>query len=252
MLSPFNLKTPEEVEIMKEGGRKLSLIKHKVVKAVKVGVSAYEIDKLADSLIAKSGGEPSFKKVPGYYWATCVNVNAGIVHGIPKKEIVFKKGDIVSIDLGIFYKGFHTDTSVSLEIGKTPANKKFLDAGKEALKAAIAQARKGNRIYDISKAIETVIKKYSFSPVTSLVGHGVGKSLHEEPQIPCFTYTSPDKTPEIEEGMCLAIEVMYTLGSPELIYEQDGWTISTHDGKISGLFEETVAVVGHGPVVLTE
>src|SRR6266567_765294 len=114
MLSDFNLKTEEEIKIMTEGGKKLSEIKQKLASEVHVGGNAYEIDKLADDLISKSGGEASFKKVPGYYWATCINVNAGIVHGIPKKEIIFKKGDLVSIDVGLFYKGFHTDTSISV------------------------------------------------------------------------------------------------------------------------------------------
>ncbi len=251
MLSSIHIKTSEEIKIMKEGGEKLLAVKSAVTKAITSGISAYDIDKLADELIIKQGGTPSFKKVPGYYWATCVNVNAGIVHGVPKREIIFKKGDIVSVDMGMYYKGFHTDTSISVGIDAGKEIKEFLKAGEIALRKAIKKAKVGGRIYDISESIELVIKGSGFSPVLSLVGHGVGRNLHEEPQIPCFVYDERENTPKILEGMTLAIEVMYTKGKPELVHEDDGWTISTADGKISGLFEETVAVSAHGPVVLT-
>lgn len=251
MLSTFELKTKDEIAIMKEGGVKLAEIKDETKKLVKVGNNAYEVDKFVDDLITKKGGAASFKKVPGYYWATCINVNAGIVHGIPKKEMVFKKGDLVSVDMGVYFKGFHTDTSVSMGLGLTKEHQKFLDAGAEALALAIKQAKVGKRIHDISKAIQDTIEKKGYNPVKSLVGHGIGRQLHEEPQIPCFVYTTPENTPEILEGMTLAIEVMYTQGASELVQGQDGWTISTADGKISGLFEETVAVGAHGPLVLT-
>ncbi len=251
MFGKFQIKTPEEIEIMKEGGQKLAQIKKELAKKVVIGGNAYEVDKLAEELIVKAGGEPSFKKVSGYYWTTCINVNEGIVHGIPKESIVFKDGDLVSVDVGMFYKGFHTDTSFSVGINLSVENQKFFDAGREALKKAISEAKIGKRIYDISKAIEDSLQKHKYSPVTSLVGHGVGKELHEEPQVPCFTLGEPTDSPKIQEGMVLAIEVMYTLGEPDLAYEDDGWTIATADGKISGLFEETVAVTNHGPVILT-
>ena len=210
-----------------------------------------EIEKLADSLINKSGGKPSFKMVDGYKYATCVNVNAGVVHGIPKKEIVFKDGDIVSVDVGIFYKGFHTDTSISVLLGKDDEKSHFLDIGKSALKKAIKQAKRGKRIWHISQAMEKAIVQAGFYPVRSLVGHGVGRSLHEEPQIPCFIYGKPENTPKIVEGMVFAIEAMYTQTDTSLVVEEDGWTIVTSDGKISGLFEETIAVTKNGPLVIT-
>lgn len=251
MFGKFQIKTPEEIEIMHEGGKKLGKIKKQLAQAVKIGVSAYEIDKLAEELILASGGEPSFKKVSGYYWTTCVNVNEGIVHGIPKKTIIFKKGDLVSIDVGMYYEGFHTDTSISVGLELSSENQKFLEAGKEALNKAISKVKKGNRIYNISETMEKTLLKNGYNPVTSLVGHGVGRELHEEPQVPCFTLGEAKDTPEIQVGMTLAIEVMYTLGTTDLVYEEDGWTIATADGKISGLFEETVAVTNHGPVILT-
>lgn len=248
----IKIKTPEEIKIMAEGGKKLGRIKNKLAQSVKEGANAKEIEDLAVKLIKKEGGKPSFKMVPDYYWATCVNVNDGVVHGIPKKEIVFRKNDLVSIDVGIFYKGFHTDTSVTVGISLSKERKAFLEAGKEALKAAIKEAKVGNRIYDISEKMEKIITKHNLSPVRALVGHGVGRKLHEEPQIPCFVATGRENTPEIPEGAVLAIEAMYTKGDPELVLEKDEWTIATRDGKIASLFEETVAVTASGPLILTE
>jgi methionyl aminopeptidase len=180
-----------------------------------------------------------------------VNVNKGLVHGIPKKEVVFKKGDVVSVDVGIFFKGFHTDTSISVGIDVEGETKKFLETGERALKDAISQVKIGNRIFDISKTIQEVVSSGGYSPIRALVGHGVGKELHEEPQIPCFLPGRVEDSPKLEEGMVLAIEVMYAFGEPEVVYDEDGWTISTQDGKISALFEDTVAVTKQGPIVLT-
>jgi len=245
------VKTKKEIEIMEEGGKRLHEIKEELARNIKVGVSAYEIEELADKLIKKSGGVASFKMVPGYKWATCINVNEGIVHGIPKKEVIFKKNDLVSIDCGFYYKGFHTDTSYSLGVEADARIDNFLNIGKKALKNAISEAKVGNFIYDISKATETTLKKGKVNPVKSLVGHGVGRNLHEEPQIPCFTLGMRNNSVKIENGLTIAIEVMYTLGDSELVILPDRWTIATRDGKISGLFEETIAVTEKGPKVLT-
>jgi methionyl aminopeptidase len=248
----MTVKTPSEMKIMKEGGKRLGEVKKALIQKTKEGVNAVEIEKLACTLIKKQGGIPSFKTVPGYSWATCVNINEGIVHGIPKKTIIFKKGDVVSIDLGIFYKGFHNDTSFSVAISPTKEIKRFLEVGEKALEAAIDQAVPGNRIYDISKAMEDVLEKNNLQPIEALVGHGIGRNLHEQPQIPCFTKDRREKTLIIPEGATFAIEVMYTLGLPEIQVEEDGWTIRVKDGKISGLFEETVAISSNGPIVLTQ
>ena len=245
------LKTPEEVRRMAEGGRRLEEVKAHLMEAVDVGVSAAKIEDLACELIEKTGGAPSFKMVPRYSWATCINVNEGVVHGIPKAEIVFKEGDVASVDVGMFYEGFHTDTSFSLGLNVTDELDKFLKTGREALRAAIDQVRPGKRIYDISNAIEVVVARNSFSPIKALVGHGIGRSLHEEPQIPCFADGTRQDTPEISEGAVLAIEVMYCQGSEEVVTGEDGWTIETADGKIAALFEETVAATKKGPLVLT-
>lgn len=247
----FLIKTPDEIKIMTEGGKKLKFVKESLRNTLAEGVSAKEIDDLAYDLILKEKAKPSFKMVPGYYWTTCINTNDGIVHGIPKKEIVFKKNDVVSVDVGLFYKGFHTDTSFSVGLSTDRETDLFLETGRIALKKAINEARAGNRIYDISTQIERAIKTAGYSPVKALVGHGVGRDLHEGPQIPCFTDGSYEVSPKIPEGAVLAIEVMYIMGLPDLKLDQDGWTIKAADGTISALFEETVAVTEVGPKVLT-
>ncbi|OGM28069.1 type I methionyl aminopeptidase [Candidatus Woesebacteria bacterium RIFCSPLOWO2_01_FULL_39_61] len=251
MINKIIPKTLEEIKIMTEGGEKLSKVKARLKKEVKEGVNAKEIDRLAEDLIIKSGGKSSFKMVKGYFWATCININQGVVHGIPGKGVIFKKGDLVSVDLGIYYKGYHTDTSfsVGLEVGYETKN--FLEAGETALVNAIDAARVGNRIYDISREIETVLRKNNLSPIRALVGHGIGKKLHEDPQIPCFVSGEKSKSPEIPNNATLAIEVMYCRGKGDVALSHDGWTIVTSDGTISALFEETIAVTKNGPIILT-
>jgi methionyl aminopeptidase len=247
----IKIKSEAEMEIMAEGGAKLGRVKKILADAVKAGVTALDIENLAMKSIKAEGAEPSFNKVPDYYWATCINVNEGLVHGIPTKDNVFKKGDIVSIDVGIFYKGFHTDTSITVGIDLTPENKKFLNVGRETLQKALKMVREGNHIYDISQAIEDGITDAGYSTIKALVGHGVGRSLHEDPQIPCFVPGKISDSPEIKKGMVLAVEVMYARGSDKVEMLEDGWTIAMRDGKISGLFEDSIAVTEKGPRVIT-
>lgn len=245
------LKSPGEIQIMAEGGAKLGRVKKALANAVKAGVSALDIENLAMRLIKEEGAEPSFNKEQGYYWATCINVNEGMVHGIPTADVVFNDGDLVSIDVGIFYKGFHTDTSVSVGVSPDPELNKFINAGKVALTEAIKAAQEGNYLYQISEAIEREVKSRGHTPIKALVGHGVGKHLHEDPQIPCFVPGRIEDSPKIQRGMTLAIEVMYAQGSDKVEILEDGWTIAMRDGKMSGLFEETVAITETGTKVLT-
>jgi len=245
------VKTEAEIEIMRQGGRKLAGIREMLSEKVSKGVNAWDIEELAVKLIKKENAEASFKMVKGYSWATCVNINEGLVHGIPGKDIIFKKGDVVSVDLGIYYKGFHTDTSFTKAINPDAKIANFLQVGKVAIKKAINEACPGNFVYDISEAIETPIKKAGFFPIKALVGHGVGRALHEEPQVPCFVPGARESSPKLTVGTVLAIEVMYCMGQPDVVVGDNGWTISTADGKISALFEDTVAVTNSGPIVLT-
>lgn len=251
-MNKIDLKTPEELKIMEEGGKILHEIKLKLKDAAKVGVSAHDIDQLAEKLILAAGAEPNFKKVADYSWSTCISVNDGVVHGIPHKEIVFKDGDLVSIDLGLLYKGLNTDTSISFGLNPSKEVAKFLKVGKEAFQNAVSAVKPNNSyIYDISKGMEEILVANGYSPVLDLTGHGIGKKLHEQPYIPCYTSGLRIETPKIVPGMALAVEVMYTLGEPDLIKENDGWTISTQDGKIAGLFEDTLIVTEKGYKIIT-
>jgi methionyl aminopeptidase len=248
-MDKLTIKTPQEVKIMHEAGMKLGRVKKALKKAIVVGENALNIEKLACDLIAKEGAEPSFSKVPGYSWATCINVNSGLVHGIPKTSLVFKKGDVVSVDVGLYWQGFHSDTSFTVGLDVDSKIAKFLATGEKALAKAISSAKAGNYISDISRAMQETVEKEGYSMIRALTGHGIGRELHEEPAIYCFINKARDV--KIVPGMVLAIEVMYAMGFPEIQIEKDGWTISTQDGKISALYEETVAVDGHGRVVLT-
>jgi len=247
----IKIKTSEEIQIMADGGKKLARVKNALALATKAGVRASDIEDLAVKLIKEEGAECSFKKVPGYHWATCINVNEGLVHGIPISSLIFKKGDLVSIDVGVYYKGFHTDTSISVGIDLNSENQRFFNIGRETLNKALKQVLEGNYIYDISKAIEDSIEGAGYTTIKALVGHGVGRELHEDPQIPCFVPGPREESPRIELGMVLAVEVMYAMGSDKVEISEDGWTIVMRDGKISGLFEDSVAVTDKGPVVLT-
>jgi methionyl aminopeptidase len=247
----INLKTEEEMKIMAEGGAKLGRVKKALAEAVKPGVTAWDIEVLARKLIKEEGAQGSFDKVPNYKWVTCVNVNDGVVHGIPKKTTVFKKGDVLSVDVGIYYRGFHTDTALSVCLAEDPEKKKFLEIGKKAVWDGIKEVKKGKTIGDISAAIEKKLLANNLKPVWALTGHGVGRELHEEPLIANYTSDDPVQDLVIAEGFVLAVEVMFTTGNGEIRQDNDGWTLRTKDGKIAGLWEETVAVTRSGPVVLT-
>ncbi len=249
-----HLKSPQELNIMKESGQILSEVLRFVLSKTTVGVTLLQLDSWAEKEIIQKGGEPSFKKVKGYHWTLCTCVNEAVVHGIPNNYII-REGDVVGLDCGVFYKGYHSDAAWTVKIGQKGDKAevdRFLETGQKALEGAISKVKIGNYIWDISKEIEDIVEGAGYSVVQTLVGHGVGKKLHEEPEVPGFVNQKREKTPLIREGMVLAVEVIYNMGSPEVVYRgNDGWTIVTKDGKISGLFEATVAATIHGGLVLT-
>lgn len=247
----MHIKTDAELKVMAEGGKILGQVKSEVKEIIKPGVSAAEVEDLTVKLITKYKAEASFKMVPNYKWATCVNINEGVVHGIPHKRIIFKPEDIISVDMGVFYKGFHTDTSFSLYLGSDRKREGFMAAGVEALNASISQFKEGNFVADIALAMQKVLEKHKLSPIRNLTGHGIGRELHEDPRVPCFISGSRDERVRLVPGLVLAIEVMYAKGSDELVLEDDEWTLSTKDGKISALYEETVSLTKNGTRVLT-
>ncbi len=240
----------DKIAIMQQGGHKLAAIRDLLVKTVKPGVTPLQIEALANQLIKDTGGTPAFKTVPGYNWATCININDGIVHGIPN-AIPFKDGDLVSIDLGLIYKGYYTDTSATCVAGTPTAfQKKLIVAGDDALNAGIAAALVGNHVSDISRAVEGVLKSAGFTPVHDLTGHGVGKKLHEDPFIPNF-YSKFNPDSVLHDGQTIAIEPMYTTGGYRIKIDQDNWTIRTADGSLAGYVEHTIAITKNGPQILT-
>lgn len=255
----IKIKTREEIEIMKEGGKILAAVLFEVMKSAKVGVSEIELDKLAEKLILAKGAEPGFKKVKGYNYTTCISTNDVVVHGIPT-DYKLKENDVIGVDCGVYYKGFYTDMAQTKKVRSEEAkaqNKdetdKFLETGENAMWKAIRIAKEGRRVGDISKAIQDEVEAQGYSVVRSLVGHGVGKELHEEPEIPGFLNKPISETPLLKENMTLAIEVIYNMGKSEVVYAGgDNWTIATGDGSLSGLFERTIMVTKKHPKVITQ
>lgn len=244
-------KSAKEIRIMQTGGRKLAGLMKILLAKAKPGVNLEEIEQLANKLVAESGDKPSFKMVKGYHWVTCLNVNQGVVHGVPS-DYRLKKGDLLSIDLGLFYQGLHTDMARTIRMGKGSQDKKFLEAGSKALTKATKVVKPGNHVGHISQAIEKEIKKAGFKPIRVLTGHGVGRKLHEVPTIPGYLRGKITATEKLKPGMTLAIEVIYARGKPGVEVRDDGWTVETADGQLAGLFEDTVAVTKQGPLVLTK
>lgn len=248
----IRLKTKEEIEIMKEGGRRLREVVNLLLSIIKVGVTTKKINDTAEELIYQYGGEPSFKKVKGYYWATCLPINEQIVHTPPSKRLI-KDGDVLTLDIGFYYLGFHTDFATTLAVGKK--NKeidKFLRVGLETLDKAIKKIKIGDFLGQVSKTIEDEIKRAGFFVIKQLTGHGIGQNLHEDPFIPGFLDKEIEKTPKINPGLTLAIEVIYSMGSEEITYEAShGRSISTADKSLSACFEHTVAVTDRGVLLLT-
>ncbi len=268
-----------EIELMRKSGEISARALKKALEAVKEGVSLPEIEEVAREEILRLGGKESFKSVDNYFWATCITVNDEVVHGRPDRRIVLKKGDKVSIDLGAVYQGWHTDTAWSVIVGYNPVvpaeagiqngmdsgsstsgmtgkkpeddkKKKFLSVGEEALWKGIKEAKVGNRIGDIAESIQKTVEGGGFEVVRSLVGHGVGRELHEEPEVPGFGKKSSGE--ELFENETLAIEVIYTESAQDVVLEEDGWTISSEDGSLGGLFEMTVIVGKEKAEVLTD
>ena len=255
----IKIKNKEEIKIMVASGHILAEVLTEVLKYVKPGISELELDSLAEKLIIEKGGEPGFKKVPGYKHAICVSTNDVVVHGVPS-EYRLKEGDIIGIDCGVYYKGFHSDMSETIRVksenSKVKTNDlidKFLQTGKKALEEGIKAAKLGNHVGDISKTIQDIVEGNGYSVVRSLVGHGVGRDLHEEPEVPGYLMGSINKTPILKEGMVMAVEVIYNMGKSEVVQEDaDGWSIKTEDGSLSGVFERTLAIIKNGPLVLTK
>lgn len=243
------LKTEKEITIMREAGRISAMAMKEVEKKLKPGINTLELDKIVEVVFKENSAQSAFKKVEDYKYSICATPNDEVVHGLPS-NYQLRNGDIIGIDLGALYQGYNSDMAETFVIGQVPPQTmNFLAKGKEALLQAIKQAQIGNKIGDISNTIQTIIEGAGYSVVRELVGHGVGKSLHEDPMIPGRGKKGSGAS--LEEGMVIAIEVIYNQGKPDVKMLADGWTIATKDGSLAGLFERTIAITKKGPVVLT-
>lgn len=247
----IQLKSSREIDLMAQGGRILRQTLEKLRETVRPGLSTADLDVVAESFIrGHDGATPAFKGLYGFPGSICASINDEIVHGIPSRKRVLKEGDVISLDVGVGYKGFFTDSAITVPVGSVdPKTEKLLAVTARALEAGIAAATVGNHIGDIGAAVQSVVEGAGFSVVRDLVGHGIGVEFHEEPQVP--NYGKPKRREKLVPGLTLAIEPMVNAGGPATRTLQDRWTIVTADGSRSAHFEHTVAITEEGPRVLT-
>lgn len=246
----ITVKSKEEIEIMRAGGKILAQIMKEVEKKVKPGITTKELDRVAETLILKSGGKCSFKGYEDYPSCLCTSINEEIVHVAPSERIL-KEGDIISLDLGIFYKGFHVDMAVTLPVGKVlPEVQRLIRITKKALKRGVKKVRPGKTFGDISNTIQRLVESQGFNVVRDLCGHGIGKHLHEDPQI--LNFGKRRTGPKIEEGMIFCLEPMVIVGDYHIKKSEDGYGFETEDGSLSAHFEHTVVVTKTGCKLLTK
>ncbi|HEX8726584.1 MAG TPA: type I methionyl aminopeptidase [Gemmatimonadaceae bacterium] len=247
----IKLKSAREIELMVHGGKILAATLDLLRDAVRPGISTLDLDRLAEEFIrSHEGATPAFKGLYGFPGSICSSINEEIVHGIPSKKRVLHDGDIVSLDVGVGYRGLFTDSAITAPVGAVDARtERLLDVTRASLEAGIAAAQPANQVGDIGAAVQAVVEAAGFSVVRELVGHGVGASMHEEPQVPNFG--KPHRGTKLMPGLTIAIEPMVNVGGPAVKTLSDGWTIVTADGMRSAHFEHTVAVTESGPLVLT-
>jgi methionyl aminopeptidase len=242
-------KTPREIEIMREAGKIVALTRKELEKHIRPGITTKELDAIAEEVIRQYGAIPSFKGYNGFPGSICASVNEELVHGIPGDRVL-KEGDIISIDVGAQYNGYHADSAWTYPVGEIAAEtKKLLEVTEKSLYIGLEEAKPGARLSNISHAIQTYVESHHFSIVREYVGHGIGQDLHEDPQIP--HYGPPNKGPRLKPGMTLCIEPMVNAGSRYVKTLADNWTVVTVDGKMCAHFEHTIAITENGYEILT-
>ncbi len=245
----ITLKSKREIELLKEAGHIVYLTHQYLRPHIKAGIKTIELDRLAEDFIRSKGATPSFKGYEGFPYTLCISINDEVVHGFPSERIL-KDGDIISIDIGACYKGYHGDSAWTYQVGEISNEAKYLlEHTEKALYEGIKQAKVGNRIGDISAAVEKYATKHNLGVVKELVGHGVGTSVHESPDVP--NYGKEGTGPRIKDGMVIAIEPMLTSGSPDIYVEDNDWTVVTDDGSLSAHYEHTIAITNDGAIILT-
>ena len=244
------IKTPREIELMREAGRILAKVHNELGKIIKPGITTLEIDRVGEELIRSYGCEPSFLNYNGYPASICVSVNEEVVHGIPSPKRVIKEGDIVSLDAGVIYKGYHSDAARTHIVGTASEEAtKLVEVTKQCFFEGIKFAKPGNYLHDISNAIGAYAEKFGYGVVRDLVGHGIGSHLHEDPPIP--NYIVKSRGPKLLPGMTLAIEPMINAGTYKVSWLDDDWTVVTRDGKLSAHYENTVLITEDGCEILS-
>jgi methionyl aminopeptidase len=244
------LKSLQEIEKISKACLVVANVLEQIRIRVKAGITTKELDDFAEQFIRDAGAKPAFKGYRGYPCSLCTSVNEQVVHGIPSKEVMLIQGDIISVDVGAVVDGFYGDAAITVPVGSiTNEAERLIKVTEESLLKGIAEARHGNRLYDISAAVQSHVEAHGFSVVREYVGHGIGRSLHEDPQIPNFGNRGGG--PRIKNGMVLAIEPMVNAGGCVTRVKEDGWTAVTADGSLSAHFEHTIAVMADGPQILT-
>jgi len=244
------LKSNDEILVMQEANQIVAQTLILLEKATVPGITTWELDKIAEDYCLKNKAKPAFKGYRGFPGSLCVSVNEEVVHGIPSRKKKLKKGDIISVDFGVFFKGYYGDSAVTIPVGSMQDDvKRLLKVTEESLYAGIEQVEVGNRIGDISRAVQECVERNGFSVVRQFVGHGIGTNLHEPPEIPNFY--QGERTARLKPGMVLAIEPMVNIGSHKVKVLRDGWTVITADKRYSAHFEHSVAVTENGPLILS-
>lgn len=245
-----SIKSKREIELMRESCRLLAIVHKAMEEAIKPGISTLDIDRLGEKMIRDLGCIPNFKNYHGYPASICVSVNDEVVHGIPSKHRILQEGDIVSLDAGLIYKGYHSDAARTHAVGKISADaQKLIDVTKQSFFEGIKMAKAGNHLYDISNAIDAYVSQFGYGIVRDLVGHGIGTQLHEDPQIPNFAQKK--RGLRLEPGMTLAIEPMINIGRADVEWLDDDWTVVTEDGSLSAHYENTILITDGEPEILT-
>ena len=246
----ISIKSSREIELMTEAGRLIEEVHEILRDKIKIGMTTLELDQICESEIRKRGCEPNFLNYNGYPASVCISINDEVVHGIPSAKRVFQDGDVVGLDTGLIYKGYHSDAARTYILGNaSPEAEKLVRVTEECFYEGIKFAKEGNYLFDISNAIDKHARKHGYGVVRDLCGHGIGTKLHEDPEIPNFHQTR--RGPKLYAGMTLAIEPMINLGTDEVWWLEDDWTVVTRDGSLSAHYENTVLVTKDGPVLLT-
>lgn len=244
------IKSAREIDLMRESGRILAIVHDELGKAIRPGISTKDIDELGEKLIKSYGCIPNFLNYNGYPASICVSVNNEVVHGIPRSDHILQEGDIVSLDAGLIYKGYHSDAARTYAVGKiSPEAENLIKVTKQSFFEGIKMAKAGYHLYDISNAIDDYVTSYGYGIVRALVGHGIGTKLHEDPQIPNFRQKR--RGPKLQPGMTLAVEPMINMGTGDVEWLDDEWTVVTADGKYSAHYENTILITDSEPEILT-